>query len=550
MQIITQAFNSGEITADTDLSQVFTWMTSNAPENLSFLQEVRTQVPQGADQLQSPVVEEQKAADKVAAQSTLDASALQTATDPASPGGAGITEEEKKAAEEAGATEDSLPTNAEPRWILEKYGPLTISQKNRILQDVQLFYGQHFPTFEQLAESGFLDDATSEIQGFVESSVYDTKLEQGWQFDLPSGDLFTVKAEDWANANKTYGVAEQTLTSLIKMADQLNVKDGAGKLNWQPFIALMQSTGLLDDLTPQESRRVVRGQEVITRTQPSPDDAIFNRPLDPNINQNILRGEGLRVDTKLSARELATAFNEGLQRYGDQAMAYIFAQDPALAGRIDAAGGDLGKIRAMDLQTIASLGSKFTDEPWWASSGVTFIQNFLQLDAARAQAKQEGKSSGGGGVKSETVRQKPDPATLNETMRQLYQQMFLEEPDEATLANFRAQIDGAVGAMQPGDSVDVSARAREFARNDPRYGQLYGHKPDHVSEEDYQGQFRAAQASMLGNEVGTNDAILAGMRGGQYQTSVGAAAGTKEAWDNSTFLGRLARAGQVVGEMT
>jgi hypothetical protein len=40
------------------------------------------------------------------------------------------------------------------------------------------------------------------------------------------------------------------------------------------------------------------------------------------------------------------------------------------------------------------------------------------------------------------------------------------------------------------------------------------------------------------------------MRGGKYQTTVGAATGTREAWDNSTFLGRLARAAQLVNENT
>jgi hypothetical protein len=55
---------------------------------------------------------------------------------------------------------------------------------------------------------------------------------------------------------------------------------------------------------------------------------------------------------------------------------------------------------------------------------------------------------------------------------------------------------------------------------------------------------------MLGAEVGNNEAVVAGMRSGKYQTTIDAAAGMSEAWDNSTFLGRLARVGQLVGDMT
>jgi hypothetical protein len=55
---------------------------------------------------------------------------------------------------------------------------------------------------------------------------------------------------------------------------------------------------------------------------------------------------------------------------------------------------------------------------------------------------------------------------------------------------------------------------------------------------------------MLGAQAADPNAVRSGMRSGQYQTTVGAVAGTKAARDNSTFMGRLAAAAQVVGENT
>jgi hypothetical protein len=495
-------------------------------------------------------------------QSRVDAQAKVLATDPESDGGEEITEEEEKAAKADGAT--LVPTLAEPRWIQDKYGVLTQDQRDRILRNVQVRYGESFSSFEELVASGFLDDATAEVQTFVEASIYDTKLEAAWQFNLPSGDLFTVKAEDWAFANSKYGVDEQELISLIGMAETLGVRDGSGKVAWQPVLALAAATGLMDQLKPVQKERIVGGpggndmgitpdnarpRRIVDTLEQSPDEAFYERRLG-NVNTSVLRGERLAApQTRFSFTEVMEQYQEGLTRFNyDPAMAYIFALDPNLAGRIAAAGGDPTKLRGQDLQRVAALAQdgELIREEWWAASGLPIIQNYLQMEQARADAQGGGAASSRGGV----VRQKPDPATLNEQLRSLYQSMFLEDPDEGDLAAFRSQINAAVDSMQPGESVDVSARAREFAREDERYQRLYGRKPANVSEEEYQGQFRNAQASMLGAEVAGNEAVIAGMRSGKYQTAVGAAAGTTEAWDNSTFLGRLARVGQLVGEMT
>ncbi len=560
-QILIDAVNNKTLDVhDNEIDLIINWVRENSPQNIDFFENTLRSAnlsapPDFPDKTQSQINAETQ-------QQQVDSKINAAARDPKSEGGSDITASEAGAGDEAGASKIDLQM---PRWILDQYqGPLSTAQKDRVLQQVELYYGQHFGSWEDLMSSGFLDDATKEVRELVDSAVYDTVLEQAVQFGLPSGDMFTVKADDWKASHEAYGLDPVQLASLVKTADRLGMRDANGKLNWQPFLALLDSTGLLNLNGKNSMRPTVRNEfvggpgstdmgitplERVTRVfEQSPDRTSFTQPLG-GANPNILRGEGLQIDNHLSARDLANAFQDGLQKYGDQAMAFIYAQDPALAGRIDSAGGDPGKIRPGDLQKVAAISSKLTGEPWWAASGVTFIQNYLQLDAARLSAKEEAKKASTS-AGSTTVRQQPDPAALNETLRTLYENMFLQDPDEQTLARFRQQITAAVGGMQEGESVDVSARAQEFARQDPLYKELYGNKPGTVPDDQYRNQFLAGQQSMLGNEVGDNQSALIGMRSGKYQSTIGAAAGTAEAWDNSTFLGRLAHAAQVVGEMT
>jgi hypothetical protein len=83
------------------------------------------------------------------------------------------------------------------------------------------------------------------------------------------------------------------------------------------------------------------------------------------------------------------------------------------------------------------------------------------------------------------------------------------------------------------------------------YKQLYSHKPGGMSELDYSNMFRVGAQSMLGSEgVASTDALRAGMQTGYVQTTLGAIMGNEESWDNSTFMGRFARAARSVSDMT
>ena len=98
--------------------------------------------------------------------------------------------------------------------------------------------------------------------------------------------------------------------------------------------------------------------------------------------------------------------------------------------------------------------------------------------------------------------------------------------------------------------VNVEARIRQYVEELPQYGEFYGNKPGGVTEGQYQSVMNAGSRSMLGNEGDLTQAGALGMKSGKYQTAVGAAMGTSAAYDNSTFMGRLAQAAQITSRNT
>ena len=111
-------------------------------------------------------------------------------------------------------------------------------------------------------------------------------------------------------------------------------------------------------------------------------------------------------------------------------------------------------------------------------------------------------------------------------------------------------INSTVSGAATDQSIDVSAQIRKGIEADPQYKELYGKMPAGMTPEEYQAQYRAGAATLLGNEAPDPNAIRSGLRSGNYQTTLGRVAGGKQAWNNSSFLGRLAQAAQVVSENT
>jgi uncharacterized protein YdcH (DUF465 family) len=243
---------------------------------------------------------------------------------------------------------------------------------------------------------------------------------------------------------------------------------------------------------------------------------------------------------------LAQKFAEGLQRHDfDPNMAYLYALDPALAGRIQAANGDPAKITQQDFQLVRRLQhnggwDKIVEMGYVEADSMDSIAQFLMDAALRA-------ASGGGGGRKRVFN---DPEAIRQSAKQLYKSMYLEDPSEEQLAKFTSMVTQIERNSPEDQNVDIGAQVRRVVQDDERYKEYYGNMPGGMVEEEYQGMMRAGQESVLGEEAAGNAAVRLGMRSGQYQTSVGAAVGTQEAWDNSTWLGRLARVAQVTSANT
>lgn len=488
-----------------------------------------------------------------------------------------------------------------PRWILDTYNNgqiLTREQQERILRDINFEYGAGFENWDQLMQSGMLDQTTNETQELVQYALLDQEPIESFTVSYGNNKQHAIEAIEFQQAQEKFGVDQRDLMHMVRLADRVGISNRNGdRPSWQVALALAKATNMIGQLTATAAGgspgggmtdfwSAIDDQEARNQRGGSPNDA--SAPGEPvyigdvdaatfttsdqyqNLSSNILRGEmnqgtalGPRRET-LSFRELGQRFNEGLEKYNyDPLVAFLHSVDGGLAARLAYSKGDITKLKGKDVylargilsdagfsgfgefqQTMMQMG-------YGEAEGAGFDNLWNYFAAIDEQQRQTGADRGPAGPTEPTPKY-PDPAGLNETVRSLYQQLFFEEPDDATLERFRSQINAAVDHAFDNDisSVDISARARQFLRDSPQYEEFYSNKPEGLSEEEYAAQMQYAQQSMLGNELAGNKAAREGLRTGKYQTAVGAAAGTAEAWDNSTFLGRLARAGEVVGRNT
>lgn len=522
-------------------------------------------------------------------------SAFDAATDPQSEGGEEVTPTEAQAIESLGGEE--VTQDPTPKWMLDANGASywTDDQKQRLVEYVNFYQGGNFRTFDDLIQSGYLNEATAVNQQTVQAALLDDEPFQSLSVRLPGGDMFTVEAREWESAQSMYGVDSRDLTKIVRVTNQVNAVDSTGKPAWQLMTALMKATGMLSSITdpvgpvrrsqaspPDQTGEwdvggIVRDAIGLDRPDPQGDTGA-RRPGEITRRREDVVGEPITDEKALgfdeagipvsrfaaprTAAELSYSINEGMRLYDDSlAMAYIHVLDPQLAAKIKMGARTPGVFTRADQNKLFDLV---------ALSGAPTTEDFRTQLILQGEARLQGDSNdlygnyidyllggdggaggaGGDAGGTQIIRSRPDPASLDERLRELYQTMFFTEPDDETLAKFRAQINSAIDAAGPGEQIDWGARASQFARQDPRYQDLYGNRPTSVSEADYRMQFEAGQASMLGAERADNAPVMAGMRDGTYQTTIGAAAGTSEAFDNSTFLERLARASRAVSEMT
>jgi hypothetical protein len=421
--------------------------------------------------------------------------------------------------------------------------------------------GADFQTYEELVSSGALDSPAGQNLALAEAAFGEAQPYPTLSIGVSKGKLFTVRSEEWEEASSRYGFSSDEMTRIVRMADMNKMRGADGEyIAWQPLAALMKTTGALDENAARQGtigRLNELNAEVARLTRMTRVDvggsagqAMARQLSEAKAKRDAeiarLRGQ---MAGGVSPKALADSYNEGLSLYGyDPGMAFIHATDKGLAARFASAGGDPDKIsRADQALMLRHLGNAgYTSEEDFARSIITQGYTEAGLVGSFLQDQQRRYNGGGGGA----TRVLPDPVQIQQATKDLYRSLFKEEPDEATLTSLASQVSSAVAGAGTDQNVNVEARIRQSLEALPEYNTYYGNKPGGMTEGEYQGQFVAGQQSILGNELAGNSAVRLGMKSGQYQTAVGAATGTKEAWNNSNFLGRLAQAAQNVAANT
>ena len=358
-----------------------------------------------------------------------------------------------------------------------------------------------------------------DVQDVMDAVFLGTDPVIDYKIPLANGGSVSVTAQQFDAFQKggfgKYGELDRVgLTNLVRITDRIGLTKHDGSNAWQMTAAL--------------ARAKAADTENAVFTQSG-----YKGPKDPDVQKSVYNANKIA--------SLGLRFKEGRYIYGgNDSLAYIHTLDPTLAAKWantpdDVSQEEVGRLRQLinnggfDQQQLSAMGYEALSFEDWAN------------DPARS-----GNRNGGGGG----GRMRPDPVAVRQAARDMWMNLYASEPSEQQLNDLIATVDGSISNAPNSQSVDVEAQLRKGLEANPQYGELYGSRPAGMSEQEWQTQFRAGAASLLGNEAADPNAIRSGMRSGQYQTTLGAVAGSRQAWGNSTFRGRLAQAAQIVAEQT
>lgn len=328
---------------------------------------------------------------------------------------------------------------------------------------------------------------------------------------------------------------------LVRLADEVGMSHVVGTgpdgqpqkaVDYAPAVLLANALGVTNlaiDKTPRKN--------AVGRDQQGPDAGL------PTSRQE----QYVSDIYKLRNAMVAYQYNSAIYN-GNVGLAYLGVMDSALASRVASTPWD--QLSLQDRQQANRLfvqggvvkGDTSTE---WGAAGVTGGDQLIDTGTVQNGGRSRSGGGGGGGYS----RTMPDPVAVKQAARDMFKSLFMAEPDEAQLQQFVQIVQSQISSAPGNQSVDASARLRDILENNALYKEFYG-KSGGLSDSEYQSQFRSAGQEMLGAEAADPAAIQGGMRTGNYQTTIGQVAGSKKAWNNSTFLGRLAQAAQVINENT
>lgn len=367
-----------------------------------------------------------------------------------------------------------------------------------------------------------------QVQTVTEKVVYGLDPVMDYRVTVLGGKTVTIQSEQYEAALKHFqgDFNPQELTYFVRMADRIGLEDGTGQVAWQPLAAIAKALGYTtESATGFNPNQMAKADP----RHAGPDGESPNMPY--------MTGQAYRL------QQAAVRYQEALKQYGNTGLAFLATFDPALASRLATTNFD--DWAAED---------KLTANNWlirggWASEN-TNLGEMGYSTQGTPLADLATKGNGGLGSGSEPERQLPDPVQMRQAARDLYMALYLTEPSDEQLSGFVSTVMGQVKGAADNQTIDVGARLRDLIENDGAHRELYGAMPGGMTESEYQQQFRSGARSMVGDEAVDPGLIQSGMRTGDYQTTVGQAAVSKKAWGNSTFLGRLATAAQVVAQNT
>ncbi len=433
-----------------------------------------------------------------------------------------------------------------PKWLLQQLqSDPTSAQQQRIVKEWNTVFGTKM-AWSQLVTSPQFNDATDMTKSVVNGALLDIDPIVSYAVTLPGNRKYDVTADQMKTQFGLYGYKTEDVSRIIRYADTFGFKDSTGNVAWQPLAALIKAHGIdlsAGDYVQDSSINSDTGKPNHVKVgYKMPDGTtVTNADLAGTI-QPAYKGNQPAAKNELSIAELTMGYQQALKKYGDPTLAYLGSLDSGLASRLMATGGDSTKVSNEDALLAGQLMLNGQWSPaaqkalgYEGGSGLDAFMKHL-TDVADA-----GKAA---------ERTMPDPETIKQNVKDMWRSWFRSEPSDAMVNQMTGELRAAVSAAPKDQSVDLTARLRAMAEASPEYKTLYGHKQPGQSETDYQQQFVQGAQSLLGNEAPDNASVLAGMRTGSYQTTIGSTAASAQAMQNSTFLGHLAEAARIVNQNT
>src|SRR5215207_8262443 len=310
-----------------------------------------------------------------------------------------IDENERRAAgldEQFGAQLDEAlnAANPTPPWIVEAFGgeptEAQLDEYLAALADEGVSYSDISKVIQTPLNVGVLLD------------VADQRNEAGGGRLITVGDNGEQVTEGALSAAVSQGLSISDVRRLMARAKRLGVVDANGKPAWQVLAAFEKAAPVKsaeEDKTAGGSTRRPSGG--------------YNKAVGVDSATS-----GINVKSK--------KYKEGMGLYGSPSMAFLHAQDPALADRLIQSARNGKEPSAKDLLKASQM---MVDAGWDKEQleEMGLVSDSLESALAAESAKYEASRPE---TRQQVTANLPDPAALRTSMRSLWQSYFLTDPTE------------------------------------------------------------------------------------------------------------------------